>query len=556
VAEAISAAARTLGDRPALLAWHDEAWRHVTFSELAGRVDNVARALVDDGLAPGDRIGILGANSPEWGQAYLAVQRAGGVTVPIDRLQTPVEWLDVLKRSGAGRLFVAHAEGVRLVPLLAESMPTLRVFSLYGDLPGVQASLEDLAGSSSNAALPSVSPEQVASLIFTSGTTGKSKGVMLAHESILANAFGLLSRIDIDGRVDRFLSVLPMSHCYECTCGFVAPLLAGTPVYFARGFAPREIVTDLERSGATFLLGVPLLFEKISSGIDKGLQGAGVKGRVARALWSVSRRGRPLWKHNLGKVVLGGVRAKAGLGRMRYLVSGGAPLPAEVGRQLEALGVRLLQGYGLTETSPVVTLNPPGEANPASVGKPLPGVEVRIHEPSEEGDGEVRVRGITIMRGYWNDEDATREALRDGWFCTGDLGRFDQQGHLHITGRLKNLIISPGGKNISPEEIESAALSCDAVSEIMVYGRSTGSGSGEEVCARVFPDLEYAAAQGWPVNRADLVLARVRPQIEAATAHLAPYKRIVHYDLVMEPFEKTTTQKIKRFKHTQPASRT
>jgi long-chain acyl-CoA synthetase len=332
----------------------------------------------------------------------------------------------------------------------------------------------------------------------------------------------------------------------------VAPLLAGASVYFARGFAPREIVTDLDRSGATFLLGVPLLFEKISLGIDRGLKEAGLQGRLARLLWSVSQRGQPVWKHRLGQVTLRGVRAKAGLRRMRYLVSGGAPLPAEVGKRLEALGVRLLQGYGLTETSPVVTLNPPSEANPASVGKPLPGVEVRIHEPSESGDGEVQVRGITVMRGYWGDDEATRSTIRDGWLRTGDLGRFDQRGHLHITGRLKNLIISPGGKNISPEEIESAALRCAAVAEILVYGRRTPSGSGEEVCALVVPDLDYAAASGWPVDCPDEILARVRPQIEAATSHLAPYKRIVHLDLTLEPLEKTTTQKIKRFKFKQP----
>jgi long-chain acyl-CoA synthetase len=335
----------------------------------------------------------------------------------------------------------------------------------------------------------------------------------------------------------------------------VAPLLAGVPVYFARGFAPREIVADLERSGATFLLGVPLLFEKISSGIDRGLRAAGVKGQVVRVLWSVSRKGRPFWKHKLGKLALGSVRAQAGLGRMRYLVSGGAPLSPEVGKRFEALGVKLLQGYGLTETSPVVTLNLPSEANPASVGKPLPGVEVRIHEPSELGDGEVRVRGATVMRGYWDDEEATRNAVRDGWFCTGDLGRFDRRGHLHITGRLKNLIVSPGGKNISPEEIEGAAQKCPAVAEILVFGRHTDQGSGEEVCARVFPDLDFARAQGWPVESCPELLSRVRAQIEEATADLAPYKKIVHYELVMEPFEKTTTHKIKRFKHSPPPAR-
>jgi long-chain acyl-CoA synthetase len=226
-----------------------------------------------------------------------------------------------------------------------------------------------------------------------------------------------------------------------------------------------------------------------------------------------------------------------------------------VGKGLQALGVPLLQGYGLTETSPVVTLHPPSETDPVSVGRPLPGVEVKIHDPSEAGDGEVWVRGVTVMRGYWEDDEATREALRDGWFRTGDLGRFVRRGQLCITGRLKNLIVSPGGKNISPEEIEAAAQLCPAVSEIVVYGQPTALGSGEEVCARIFPNLEYAEAQGWPVHDAAALLARVRSQVEEATARLAAYKKIVHYDLVMEPFEKTTSHKIKRQKYraSQPA---
>ena len=203
----------------------------------------------------------------------------------------------------------------------------------------------------------------------------------------------------------------------------------------------------------------------------------------------------------------------------------------------------------------MVTLHPPSEIDPVSVGTPLPGVEVKIHEPSESGDGEIWVRGVSVMRGYWEDEEATRAALRDGWFRTGDLGRFDRRGQLCITGRLKNLIVSPGGKNISPEEIEAAAQLCPAVSEIVVYGRPTALGSGEEVCARIFPNLEYAEAQGWPVHDAAALLARVRSQVEEATARLAAYKKIVHYDLVMEPFEKTTSHKIKRQKYraSQPA---
>lgn len=545
VAEAVVASARRQGDRAALLAWRDTHWQELAFSELARQIDAVAAALGREGLAPGDRVAILGGNSPEWGLAYLSILRAAGVAVPLDRLQTVGEWLDVLTRSGAERIFVAHAEGVRLLP----ELPRLKAYSLHGDLPGTIASLTDLAGQPARAALPGVSPHDLASLIFTSGTTGKSKGVMLTHANIVANAQGMLSRVDIDVRRDRFLSVLPLSHAYECTCGLIAPLLAGVPVYFARGLAPREIVADLERSGATFLLGVPLLYEKVATAIERGLREAGVRGKVAHLLWEVSSKGRPIWKHRFGKLTLKGVRKKAGLGQIRYLVSGGAALSPSVGKRLTALGVPVLQGYGLTETSPVVTLNPPADPDPASVGLPLPGVEVKIHEPGQTGDGEVHIRGVSVMKGYWQDEEATRLALHEGWFRSGDVGRIDHRGHLYITGRLKNLIISPGGKNISPEEIEAAALKSPVIAEIMVYGSTTASGSGEEVCARVHPDCDYLKAKGkWPLD-SEAMLALVRREVEAATSHLAGYKKIVHYELTDVPFEKTSTHKIKRFKY-------
>lgn len=542
--------AYTRGDGAALLSWGEVSWREISYPELARRVEGAALSLVADGLAKGDRVALLGANSPEWGLAYLAIQRAGGVVVPLDRLQTVLEWQDTLRRSGAVGLFAAVGEGVRLLPVVSQSLPQLKVYGLHGGLAGAVASFDELALRPAHAALPDITLDDVASLIFTSGTTGKSKGVMLTHGNLLANAQGMLNRIEILSGRDRFLSVLPMSHCYECTCGFIAPLLAGASVYFARGIAPREIISDLERSRATFLLGVPLLYEKIVSGIDRGLRQAGWPGLLARLLWSVSKIGRPLWRHHFGSLTLRGVRVKAGLGHMRYLVSGGAPLPPSVGESLEALGVPILQGYGLTETSPVATLNPPTGANPASVGLPLTGVELKIRQPSESGDGEVLIRGDIVMRGYWEDEDSTRAAIRDGWFCTGDLGRLDSHGHLHITGRLKNLIVTQGGKNISPEEVEGAASKCPAVAEILVYGREVTTGSGEEVCARVYPDPEYLKAQG--SSSASDLLALVRGQIEAATSHLASYKKIVHYEMVMEPFEKTTSHKIKRFKHSHP----
>jgi long-chain acyl-CoA synthetase len=355
--------------------------------------------------------------------------------------------------------------------------------------------------------------------------------------------------VGIQAGSDGFLSILPLSHCYECTCGFLAPLLAGARVYFARSLAPSEILADLGSSGATFLLSVPLIYEKFAAGIRRGLRRKGMAGKAAASLWALSAAGRPLWQNHFGRLFLKNVRAKAGLGSVRYLISGGAPLPLEVGAALEALGLKLLQGYGLTETSPVATLNPIRRANPASVGRPLPGVQVRIHNPNADGIGEVRIKGDTVTQGYWRDEEATREMFEDGWLKTGDLGLHGADDHLFITGRSKNLIITPGGKNISPEEIELAVLRSPLVAEIIVSGAPTRDGTGEEVFAYIHPDYEYLEERGIAADDAEQLDHLLRSELDRTTSRLATYKRVVRFAVSPEPFTKTTSHKIKRYLH-------
>jgi long-chain acyl-CoA synthetase len=350
---------------------------------------------------------------------------------------------------------------------------------------------------------------------------------------------------------DCFLSVLPLSHCYECTCGFLAPLLGGARVCYARAMTSSEIIQDLRTSKATFLLGVPLLYEKIVCGVVRGLaREKSFKARLASSLWALACVGRPLWKERFGKIVLRGLRDKIGLAHVRYLISGGAPLPPVVGNSLEALGVKFLQGYGLTETSPVTTLNPIKGAVPASVGKPLEGVEVRIHEPDRNGNGEIWIRGPIVTTGYWQDPDGTAAAIENGWLKTGDLGRFDAHGHLYITGRSKHLIITPGGKNISPEEVEQAVLRSPYIAEIIVHGAPAKDGTGEDVHALVHPDYEYIREQVKATGEGPNLNQIIRTEIDRSTCQLASYKHIRHFEISAEPFAKTTTQKIKRHVHT------
>ena len=345
-------------------------------------------------------------------------------------------------------VFCAMAESAKLKPRIGEAPRISHCIDLDGDGSKGGYALAAMVAKSNypSSSDMTLTRDTLAAIIYTSGTTGKSKGVMLSHGNILSNAEWMLEAVEINSLRDRFLSVLPMSHCYECTGGFLAPLLAGAQIFYARGLIPTEIVEDLRTSRATFLLGVPLLFEKIVAGIGRGLRKAGAAGRVIQALWNLSRVGRPLWRHRLGRLLLGSVRAKAGLATVRFFVSGGAPLPPSVSYALEALGVRVLQGYGLTETSPLAAISPIRGGDPASVGRSGGGVAIRIHEPDSSGVGEIWIKGPNVMLGYWRDPEATAQVMKDDWFLSGDLGKLNSSGDLRITGRSKNLIVSPGGK--------------------------------------------------------------------------------------------------------------
>jgi long-chain acyl-CoA synthetase len=538
-------------DKPALLTWQDGHWEGYTYAALAHAVEGAASALGRLGVKPGDRVALLGQNSPQWGAAYLSILHAGAVAVPLDRLQTPVEWTELLRASQATAVIAAAREGISLQTELAHAR-SVRHFIWLDHAPGSgDLTFDQIAAHAhDDAAAPRKSPDDLAAIIFTSGTTGKSKGVMLTHRNILYDAAAMLDIVDLRSD-DGFLSVLPLSHCYECTCGFLAPLFGGARVCYARAMASSEIIEDLRTSKATFLLGVPLLYEKIVSGVVRGLsKDKSFKARAASTLWAVACIGRPLWKERFGKAALRGLRDKIGLSNIHYLISGGAPLPASVGNALEALGVKFLQGYGLTETAPVATLNPVKGAVPSSVGKPLEGVQVRINGPDAEGKGEIWIRGPIVTSGYWHDPKATSAAFEQGWFKTGDLGRFDSRGHLYITGRSKHLIITPGGKNISPEEVELAALRSPFIAEIIVHGAPAKDGTGEDVHALVYPDHDYLREWAKSTGEGPNLNQILRNEIDRTTCYLASYKRIKHFEISAEPFAKTTTQKIKRHVHT------
>ena len=549
VPELIEYAAERYGDRLFLLRNVAGSWSGYSFTTAARAVRAFASLLQREGVRPGARVGLQSDNRPEWGLAYLAILAAGAVVVPLDAQLREQELGELLASAEA-----THAIGdARHMPSLAAARaarrPALRLLSLDpdGSLPTWDLALREFPCAPAPAAL--AEPGDLAALLFTSGTTGQAKGVMLSHANLLFNIEAVARTFEF-GASDRFLSILPLHHTLECTGGFLCPLRVGATVCTARGLASRELREDMATSGATLFIGVPLLYEKLVTAIDRGIDDAPWPARAwARLLLGLTRLVRQGTGLRIGRTLVRPIRQRAGLDGLRMLVSGAAPLAPEVFWRFIDMGWPMLEGYGLTETSPVVCANHPGHPLPGAVGWPLPGIEVRVDAPDAEGDGELVVRGPNVMLGYWRQPDATAEVLRDGWLRTGDLGRVLPDGRVRITGRLKNMIATAAGKKIYPEEVEVQLANSPYILEVVVMGGPDARGEREEVHAHVFPNLvalaALAGAHGKPMDDA-FVEAVIRAEVEMRCEALAPYKRVKRVVVRKAEFPKTTTGKIRR----------
>ena len=552
IKELIERSARLFADLPALTAREKTGDRTVTYRALFEEVKALASTLISLGLKKGERVAILGPNSPEWAKAYLATIYAGGINVPIDSLLSDNEKGQLMARAGVKIAFVSS----RFLDVILDLPrgfpgPSKIVCLDWGERPaqgGIIPVKEAIFGNSSGkSSFPAVEPDDIAAIIFTSGTTGVPKGVMLSNWNITSDCIACSWAVDIDR--ERFLSVLPMHHTFECTAGFLLPLLCGSHITYARSLKSRYILEDLKACRATVMLGVPLLFQKMQEGIERAMEKAPFSKKVIlKGLWKAVLAAEKTGNKNLGKLLFKSVRRKAGLDHIRYFVSGGAPLPYYVPVFFRRLGVDMLQGYGLTETSPVLTINPSEAPRNESVGKPLPGVKVRVLDPGRDGVGELAFKGPMVMKGYLDDEKATRQVLDDdGWLRTGDLGLVDNDGYVHVCGRAKNLIVTAAGKNVYPEEIEAILNKSEFILESMVYGKMSESTGGEDVRAIIVPDFE-ALGQRQPkaALNDDFLEKIIEREVKKANRALASYKRIKHFDIVNEELPKTSTKKIKR----------
>ncbi len=538
--------------RPALTAREKGGDRTISHDQLLDEVEAVAKGLMALGLKKGDRIAILGPNSPEWAKAYLSSGFAGCINVPIDSLLSDNEKQQLIAKAEVKAAFVA-SRFLDILDDLPKGFPLPKhIICLDHDHkspgPGIMTMdmLKAAAKGKKARKFPKISKDDVAAIIFTSGTTGVPKGVMLTHWNIVSDCIACSMAVDIGE--ERFLSVLPMHHTFECTAGFLLPIYCGCHITYARSLRSRYIMEDLKACRGTVMLGVPLLFQKMKEGIERALDRASAPRKlVFKAMWNLvvaaERAGNPY----MGKKVFRSLRRKAGLDTIRYFVSGGAALPPYVPIFFRRLGIDIIQGYGLTESSPVLTLNPLDRPKNESVGPPLPGVEVKVVNPDRDGVGELAFRGPMIMKGYLNNPEATKEVLdEEGWLYTGDLGFVDREGYVYICGRAKNLIVTSAGKNVYPEEIEFLLNKSKIILESMVFGKHVESG-GEEVCAVIVPDFETLAQRKDQESLDEQRLNKLMDaEVKKVNRLLASYKRIKHFYVINEELPKTSTKKIKR----------
>lgn len=543
-------------------------YRDLSWNQLAEQVLGFGRALVNLGLKTGDRAAILSANSPEWVFADLGIMAAGGLTVPVYHTEGPEAALHILRDSGSRFLFIRSQQAARdLLPLLDElpQLEKLILFEQHLDHPKVLALDAFRHAGDANAdrslqeRLRAAKPDDLATLIYTSGTTGSPKGVMLTHANILSNIESCAQRLTV-GEDDQCLSFLPLSHVFERVDGYYFMLVQGVTIAYAESVD--TVPADLQTVGPTVVLSVPRLFEKVYARVmERILSGPWLKKQLFFTALSITRK--HLAATQAGKTpgslldgtarlarekIFSKLKVAVG-GNLKFFVSGGAPLAGDVAEFFHAVGLPIYEGYGLTETAAGIAVNNPTELRLGTVGKAIPGTELKIAE-----DGEILIKGPGVTRGYWNRDEETSKVLQDGWLLTGDVGELDREGFLKITDRKKDLIVTAGGKNVAPQLLENGIKADKFIANAFIVGDRK-----PYLTALLVPNFDnlesYAKLKNLPyLNHCDLVshpkvLDLIRRRVSRYQDDLASYQQIKRFTLLSEDFSNeliTPTMKLKR----------
>ncbi|MGV3769047.1 MAG: AMP-dependent synthetase/ligase [Sphingobium phenoxybenzoativorans] len=556
------------GDRPFLWTKSGGAWHPLSWAEVARRVASLAAALKAEGLRPGDTVMLVSENRPEFCIADLAIMAEGCITVPTYTTNTTREHQHILTDSGARAVIVSTAKLASvLMPAVLRSQVNLVIGmeplrAVQGDTIRCRAWDALLATHSADvaacAAAQTAQRDDLACIIYTSGTGGAPRGVMQHHGSILCNVEGALKVIteDFGWEDEVFLSFLPLSHAYEHSGGQFLPMLLGGQIYYAEGL--EKLAANIEEVRPTFMVVVPRLFEVLRTRIIKGVE---KQGKLANFLFrqalringdDVKNGGVALWDIPMQMIVTRTIRPKIRKrfgGRMKAMVSGGAPLNPDVGIFFQSLGITLLQGYGQTEAGPVISCNRPGAGIAMdTVGPPLDGVEVQVAE-----DGELLVRGELVMKGYWRNPAETERALEGGWLHTGDIGEIDERGRIKITDRKKDLIVNDKGDNVAPQKVEGMLTLQPEIGQAMVAGDKR-----PYLVGLLVPDADWL--KDWARGRRmspeaamndPALLTALRAAVDRVNEDLSVTERVRRFILADEPFtianeEMTPSMKIRR----------
>ena len=530
---------------------HKAKFEEFTYERFGNDAINLGTGLMKYLNLSNERIIIIGENTYYWYVSYFSILCGVGIAVPVDKELPNNEIENVIKRSRAAAVIYSKKKK-DAIDKIKDNLPMVKYFIEMNSDEGVQgrdvgiehviAEGKKLTDAGNTEYMDvEIDPEEFKFLIFTSGTTSQAKGVMLCHRNLAENVNAVSKYVKIYER-DRFFSVLPLHHTYESSIGALLPFANGSSVAICGGL--RYIVPDMQESKPTAMLAVPLLVESLYKKINQSIEKSGKAGLVNSMLHLTNMLKsvgidikRKVFKEiydNLG-------------GNMRIIVSAAAPIDKKIGKWVQDIGIEFLQGYGLTETAPIAALTPECDPRVGSVGLPVNCAQIKIHNPNENGEGEIWIKSQTLMLGYYEDEEATKEVVHDGWFNSGDIGYQDKDGYVYVTGRSKNVIVTQNGKNIYPEEIELLLSKIPEIQECMVYGKEVEGEKELIISVKVIPNMEEIENLHGKNLSEEEIHKIIWNKIKEVNKGLTSYKAIKNLEIKNDEFAKTTTMKIKRY---------
>ena len=550
--EIIENVKKNYGDEPAFRAKTAEkdVYNDILYKDYIDNINALGTALISVGLK-GQRIGVIGENKYEWQEAYLSIVCGVGVVVPLDKALPENEIYSLIERSGIEAIFYSEKFEPIMKKIKEEKIGNIKYFismeaeetvdNVYSQRELVKLGKDLMKNGAKSYTEAKINNEEMSIMLFTSGTTAKSKAVMLSHKNICTNIYDISCIFNL-GPGDLILSFLPLHHTFECTVGFLYPMSAGTTIAFCGGL--RHIAEDLKDYHATAMIAVPILFESLYKRLMKEIdkKGQGNKVKFGKGISNILRKAHI----DIRKVIFKEILDSFG-GKIRLLVCGGAAYSPEVEKGLLDIGIPTFQGYGLTETSPVIAAESLAHRKNGSIGKLLPSVQGIILDPDEQGIGELAVKGDSVMLGYYENDEANKEVFtEDGYFKTGDLAYFDKDDYLFITGRKKSVIVLKNGKNIYPEELEVLINSEEGVKESFVYGKPDEEDKDDlKICAKIVYDSEFFEKKG--LTDVEEIKQELWNKVKVINKGVPTYKYIKEIQITTEELIKTTTLKIKRY---------